>query len=70
MIGFISPEKVVKKEDSFRETSIIESSKRYSCVLNACLDEMESLKEAALQIGEDFYEGAKNMWFDGTESFQ
>jgi hypothetical protein len=40
MIGFISADKVVKKPDSFRETSIVEASKRYSSILNAFLDEM------------------------------
>jgi hypothetical protein len=36
----MSPEKIQKKGDSFREAIVIESSKKFSLFFNQCLEEI------------------------------
>lgn len=61
-IGFVEASKVSKRENSFRQNITVEQTNKHNALLKETLQKMEELKEEAMSLSRQYYEGARDLW--------
>ena len=61
-LGLVDPEKVGKKENKYKEEGLVEETNIYIGVLEEEIEQMETVKDECIKIGEDFFLGQRENW--------